>query len=677
MSGIMSMVLGAKTAIAAAVDAYFNLVTLLLPGDGTNGAQNNTFLDSSTNNFTITRNGNTTQGTFSPFSQSGWSGFFTGAQTSPSLSFPSNAAYSIGSTSDFTVEAWVYFTGGIGSEVSLVERFDGISGPGWIFGKSSGDKFWFGFGGTTYPGNTSVVANRWYHICWMRTGGNSYLFLDGVLDRAAVTTSNFTDGTTPLSIGERDSGSQTFPFTGYMSNLRIVKGTAVYSTSGFTVPTAPLTAITNTTLLTLQSNRFVDNSTTAATATVGSASSIQAFSPFAPTTAYSTSTVGGSGYFDGSGDYLTTPSTSVFNYGTGAFTVEMWLYPTSSFSGDILFFGGLGTGSTNAFGVGATNSGTQWGLLLSRVGWQLLTTTMPKINQWNHIVVARGGSSTNQCSLFLNGTRVANGTVSSNFSYTGAYSCAYDGSNQYFPGYISNIRVVGSDVYGYTNTSITVPTAPLTAISGTSILLNFTNAGIIDSTAKNDLETVGNAQISTTQSKWGGSSMYFDGTGDYLTTYDQTYKSSLGSGDWTFECWVYVVALPASSSVPTAFYHLKNDSALATTVFVIELSNTGAINLSTGTSLIASGTAGKITTGSWIHFACVRYNGTIKTYFNGTSDISVANTTTYNGSYVQIGAWRYSGYDYSLNGYMDDVRITKYARYTANFTPPTATFPVQ
>ena len=52
MSGVMNMLLGARTTIAAAVDAFFNQVTLLLPGDGTNGAQNNTFLDSSTNNFT-------------------------------------------------------------------------------------------------------------------------------------------------------------------------------------------------------------------------------------------------------------------------------------------------------------------------------------------------------------------------------------------------------------------------------------------------------------------------------------------------------------------------------------------------------------------------------------------------------------------------------------------------
>ena len=75
MSGIMNMLVAAKTTIAAAIDAYFNNTTLLLNTSSTNGAQNNTFLDSSTNNFTITRNGNTTQGTFTPFSQTGWSNF--------------------------------------------------------------------------------------------------------------------------------------------------------------------------------------------------------------------------------------------------------------------------------------------------------------------------------------------------------------------------------------------------------------------------------------------------------------------------------------------------------------------------------------------------------------------------------------------------------------------------
>ena len=100
--------------------------------------------------------------------------------------------------------------------------------------------------------------------------------------------------------------------------------------------------------------------------------------------------------------------------------------------------------------------------------------------------------------------------------------------------------------------------------------------------------------------------------------------------------------------------------------------NVNESDISTGTALIAAGTTGKITTGSWIHFAFVRTSGVFKTFFNGIQDISVANTTAYNGTYLFIGAWRYSSYDNSLNGYLDDVRITKgYARYTSNFTPPT------
>ena len=229
------------------------------------------------------------------------------------------------------------------------------------------------------------------------------------------------------------------------------------------------------------------------------------------------------------------------------------------------------------------------------------------------------------------------------------------------------MRIVkGTAVY---TGAFTPPVAPITAVANTQLLCNFTNAGIIDNAMMTNLETIADAKISTTQSKFGGTSMSFDGTGDYLSTYNPSYSLSVGSGDFTYECWLYVNSLPGTV---TAVYHLKNDAALATTVFILELTPAGAVSLSTGTALIAAGTTGKITTGSWIHFAFVRTSGVFKTFFNGIQDISVANTTAYNGTYLHIGAWRYSSYDYSLNGYLDDVRITKgYARYTSNFTPPT------
>uniref|UniRef100_UPI0037BE58A4 hypothetical protein n=1 Tax=Flavobacterium sp. TaxID=239 RepID=UPI0037BE58A4 len=87
----------------AVSDPNFENVSLLLQGDGTNGAQNNTFLDSSTNNFTITRNGNTTQGTFSPYGDL-WSNYFDG--NGDILSLTANANLNI-STGNFTIEGWI------------------------------------------------------------------------------------------------------------------------------------------------------------------------------------------------------------------------------------------------------------------------------------------------------------------------------------------------------------------------------------------------------------------------------------------------------------------------------------------------------------------------------------------------------------------------------------------
>ena len=90
-------------------DPNFKNTTLLLQADGTgSGSQNQTFLDSSTNNFTITRNGNTTQGTFSPFSQTGWGNYLP--STSDYFQFNGTQAIGAFSTNAYSIEFWVYST---------------------------------------------------------------------------------------------------------------------------------------------------------------------------------------------------------------------------------------------------------------------------------------------------------------------------------------------------------------------------------------------------------------------------------------------------------------------------------------------------------------------------------------------------------------------------------------
>jgi len=99
-------------------DANFNSTVLLLHGDGTNGANNSVFLDSSTNSYATTKTGAPSQGTFSPFSTTGWSNQFNG--TTAYLTVATSTEFNIGS-SNFTVEGWIYPTS-VASTALVVER---------------------------------------------------------------------------------------------------------------------------------------------------------------------------------------------------------------------------------------------------------------------------------------------------------------------------------------------------------------------------------------------------------------------------------------------------------------------------------------------------------------------------------------------------------------------------
>jgi hypothetical protein len=175
----------------------------------------------------------------------------------------------------------------------------------------------------TCTSTTTVTAGTWNHIALVRNGNTLAQYINGVANgTASVTGVTINDSSQILGIGCVGSYT-TSPVTGYISNYRIVKGTAVY-TAAFTPSTTPLTAITNTSLLTCQSSRFIDNSTNAFTITINGDTLIRPFQPFTPNSSYATY---GSTYFDGTGDYLqaTLPSTL-----SGMFTIEMWVYRTTS-----------------------------------------------------------------------------------------------------------------------------------------------------------------------------------------------------------------------------------------------------------------------------------------------------------------------------------------------------------
>jgi hypothetical protein len=630
---------------AAPADAQFNYVTMLLHGDGTNGAQNNTFLDSSTNNFTITRNGNTTQGSFSPYG-SNWSNFFDG--TTDYLLTPNNAALGLG-TGDFTSEMWLYPTNWNNTYV-FPYATAATGSTGLMVGKFTTDFVVRGNNDSnqlTY--GTLPALNTWTHIAVVRSGTTLSMYFNGT--RVATATNSYSFGAAAVSLGSDGFGSD---FAGYMSNVRLVKGTAVYdpTQSTLTVPTTPLTAISGTSLLTCQSNRFVDSSASPLTITVNGTPSVQRFNPFGTSTAYSTSVIGGSGYFDGSGDYLNATSASL----SGQFTIEYWYYSTTSSTNYGVTFGD----SSTSTGIELYQSGTTF-YLYSNNGFRITGGTVNP-NSWNHVALTRDGS--NVMRLYVNG--VVSGTTytsSANFSTTMRLGAEfYSGSiSGYLTGYVCDFRMLSA------TSTPTIPTSPLTAISGTTMLLNFTNGAIFDNAMMNDLETVGNAQISTSVVKFGTGSMYFDGTGDAL--YSTSQSVIFGTGDFTLEFWVYFNAV--NNSTVKFIYDMRNSGATSASFLAQEAGNTWTYWNGAGTSISSGFTSSTFTSSTWTHVAICRSSGTTRFFAGGTLTNSAADTSNYANSTLTFGA-RYSISD-ALNGYIDDLRITKgFARYTATFTPPTS-----
>jgi hypothetical protein len=649
----------------------------MLHGNGTNGAQNNTFLDSSTNNFTITRNGNTTQGTFAPYG-SNWSNYFDGS--GDYLTVADSATLEPGS-SDFTFECWVFPTA-TGSYLGVFSKraTNGVYGPIQVLINNGTMEMAASTSGSSWAvvatASSSPALNTWSHIAVVRNGtasNNLVLYLNGVsVATGSVSSTALFDNSGAWAIGA-DAAAGTGAFAGYISNFRYVKGSAVY-TAAFTPPTSPLTAITNTSLLTCQSNRFIDNSTNAFTITRNGDVSVQRFSPFNPTAPYAAGTDGGSGYFDGTGDYLTAPANAAFNFGTGAFTIEAWVYLSTVANNASLILNSSYNGNNGDWiiRVGAGGLAGKWEFTTWFGGtpYTASSNNNAVAGTWTHIAGVRNG---NTFTLYING--VAQTTTATNTNSVGSSSlstliCGDNTSGVLLTGYVNDLRVVkGTAVY---TSNFTPPTAPLTAITNTSLLLNYTNAGIIDNAEMNNLETVGNAQISTAQSKFGGASMYFDGSGDALAL-PANINLAMGSGDFTIEMWVYAALASNSTTVGGSwprFFTLGTAQGSGNINSYVASGATVYIDID-GAGGPLSFTASTLLNSTWNHYAITRSGTTLKAFVNGTQ---VASSTASNNLNLAATTQSWIGAISSsagtFNGYIDDLRITKgYARYTANFTP--------
>jgi hypothetical protein len=189
---------------------------------------------------------------------------------------------------------------------------------------------------------------------------------------------------------------------------------------------------------------------------------------------------------------------------------------------------------------------------------------------------------------------------------------------------------------------------------------------IVDESATPKTVTAfGDAQISTAQSKFGGASMLFDGTGDYLSVSDATAFDFL-TEDYTLECWIRLTSI--------------TDAALAINFgsqniyFGVIASGANRFLTSYNGVLVLEQTSGtSLSLNQWHHIAYSRASSQARIFLDGTLVASATNSASINVSTAQIGSSPAYPSLYFFNGYIDDLRITKgIARYTANFTPPGA-----
>ena len=203
-----------------------------------------------------------TNGFYLPFETITTSGFssyygsFNG--TTQSLSVTDSTAFNMG-TGNFTVEGFFKFdTVDIWDMVNFLNA--GVVKQVFYYYSPTGElSFYDAISGFTLNPSFSFQASTWYHIAWVENSNTFTIYVNGNSIGSTTSTALNITGNTSIIFGKNATRNSA---AGQISNLRIVKGTAVY-TSNFTPPTSPLTNVSGTSLLTLQDATIIDNSSNA------------------------------------------------------------------------------------------------------------------------------------------------------------------------------------------------------------------------------------------------------------------------------------------------------------------------------------------------------------------------------------------------------------------------------
>jgi hypothetical protein len=213
-----------------------------------------------------------------------------------------------------------------------------------------------------------------------------------------------------------------------------------------------------------------------------------------------------------------------------------------------------------------------------------------------------------------------------------------------------------------------------------SVLLHFDGTNGSTAFTDSSLNAVsftafGNAQISTSQSKFGGASGLFDGTGDYITAASNALFG-FGTGDFTIEAWVRLSTLSdgclfdnrTESNEGIGLYSAYLDAGLYRPSIADNTAIIGVI------SNYAQNPSITISSATWTHVAVSRKSGTVRLFVGGALSQTITDTRTYASASTAFIGTNYLATQ-GVNGNIDELRVVKgFAVYTAAFTPPAQPF---
>ena len=206
----------------------------------------------------------------------------------------------------------------------------------------------------------------------------------------------------------------------------------------------------------------------------------------------------------------------------------------------------------------------------------------------------------------------------------------------------------------------------------TKLMLHMDDTALSDSSSSSHSVTLnGDAARNATQSKFGGYSVYLDGTGDYLSIPDSS-DWNFGSGDFTIDFWINATADPMKSAgiVNAWFDAVSNGWGLEMGAKPRFFARNG------GADVVDFYTTNPLSNSSWSHLALVRSGNTFTFYINGLkeSNASAGGSGVIDNHNAALWVGKRPSYD-DLEGHIDELRISKgIARWTANFTPPTGPY---